>query len=44
MEFSKKLEEKVLTGYKLTKEDALELYFQPEIELYTAANSIRRKA
>lgn len=43
MSFSKKLEEKVLKGYKITKEDALNLYSQPEAELYTCANTIREK-
>ena len=43
MEFSKEIEEKVLKGYQVTREDALKLYYQIESELYSSANSIREK-
>jgi len=43
MEFSKEIEEKVLKGYQVTKEDALKLFYQIEAELYACANSIREK-
>jgi len=43
MGFSNEIAEKVLNGYKITKEDAFKLYSEPEAELYTCANSIREK-
>lgn len=42
MLYTKKAKEKVLSGLKLAKEEALELYTQPLEELCSAANEIRR--
>ena len=43
MGFSNELKEKVLKGYRITKEDAFRLYSEPETELYPCANIIREK-
>lgn len=41
MNFSNELKDKVLKGYKITKEEALRLYSEPSQELFMAANEIR---
>lgn len=43
MFFSEELCKKVLDGYKLTKDDALKLYYQPKEELFNSANKIRER-
>lgn len=43
MGLSHKLKEKVLQGYIITKEDAFQLYSEPEADLYTCANILREK-
>lgn len=43
MGFSNEIKEKILKGYRITKEDAFRLYSEPETELYPCANIIREK-
>lgn len=41
MNFSNELKDKVLKGYKITKEEALRLYSEPSQEVFKAADEIR---